>query len=86
MKDGMVLNVPVHECVKIVPHWLKHPTGITVDVGSIPSWNSEVFSAVPSPIAKHPAFKTLIFLVAKWKKLVTFATVFGVQYCWPGSR
>lgn len=28
-------------------------TSITEVVGSIPSWNSEIFSVVPSPVAKQ---------------------------------
>ena len=30
--------------------WLEHPSGITVVLGSIPTWNSEIFSLVSSPV------------------------------------
>ena len=54
----MVLNATMDEYLKIVEV-----------VGSIPTRNSEIFSVVPSTVAKQPAFITLISLAVKWKKL-----------------
>lgn len=32
-----------------------HPTGVEEVVGSIPTWNSEIFSVVPSIVLKQPS-------------------------------
>lgn len=37
-------------------HWLEHLTGVTEVVDSIPAWTSEIFSVVPSSVAKQPSF------------------------------
>ena len=84
MNAGLVFNVTMDEYFRFVAKWLENPTSIMEVVGSILTRNSEIFSVVPSTVAKQPAFITIISLVVKWKKLVTFATVFGVLYCWPG--
>ena len=39
--------------------WLEHHSGITVVVGSIPTWNSEIFSLVSSPVAKQPSLHAI---------------------------
>lgn len=38
----------------LVAQFLEHTTGVTEVVGSIPTWNSEVSSIVPSSVAKQP--------------------------------
>ena len=55
MKDGMALNAPVVKDVSegvLEALWLEHPSCVTEVMGSIPTWNSEIFS----PIAKQPSF------------------------------
>jgi len=39
------------------------PTGVTEVVGSIPTWNSEIFSAVAQPVAKPPSFAVKQFKI-----------------------
>lgn len=36
--------------------WFEHPTDVTKVVGSIPNWNSQIFSVVPSPVSKKASF------------------------------
>ena len=37
-----------------------HPSGVTEVVGSIPTWNYEIFSIVPPPVAKQPSITSFI--------------------------
>ena len=51
-----------------VAQWLEPLTGVTVVVGPIPTWTSEMFSVVPSPVGKQLSFTccTLIASAMKW--------------------
>ena len=72
MNDGLVFSVTMDEYFKFVAKWLEHPTSIMEVVGSIATRNSEIFSVVPSTVAKQLAFITIISLVVKWKKISYF--------------
>ena len=48
---------------------LEHPTGVTEVVDSISSWNSEIFSVVPLPVAKHLAIRFLVHFFARKESL-----------------
>ena len=47
--------------------WLEPLTGVTVVVGPIPTWNSEIISVVPFPVAKQPSFTCCILIVSVMK-------------------
>ena len=41
----------------LIAQWLEHLIDITQAIGSITTWNSEVFPVVPCPVAKEPSFR-----------------------------
>ena len=53
MKKNPV-NQPSSSPEDLVAQFLEHPTGVTEVIGSIPTWNSEISSIVPSSVAKQP--------------------------------
>ena len=57
MNDRIALKAPgVNDAMKVVwqKHFafLEHPTSVTEVVGSIPSWRSENFSVIASPVCQ----------------------------------
>ena len=54
--------------------WLEHLTGTMEVMGLIPTWNSEIFSVVPSPFTKQPSF-TFFKLIASLQTCISMASL-----------